>query len=83
MEHVKIDPTGKIYLPKIVRKKIDVKSKYLVVILPDGDVILHKIRKSKNPIRDFQKAWSIDKDIGRAREDILKEALKLAGDRGD
>ena len=83
MEHVKIDPTGKIYLPKVVRKKIDVKSKFIIIILPDGDLILHKIKRSKNPLRDFQKAWSISKDVRQARKEILNEAVELAGDRGD
>ncbi|UCH89586.1 MAG: hypothetical protein JSV49_02760 [Thermoplasmata archaeon] len=83
MEFIKIDQTGKIYLPKVIRNKIDTRSKYLVITLPDGDVILHKIKRSKNPIRDFQKAWSTGKDIAEIRKDILDEAVKLAGERGD
>ncbi len=83
MDVVSIDQTGKIYLPTIVRKKIDTKCKYLVITLPDGDVILHKIKRSKNPLIDFQRAWSTTQDLSKARQDILDEALKLAGKRGD
>ena len=83
MEYIKIDPTGKIYLPKVLRNKIDVNSRYLVIILPDGDVILHKIKRTKNPVSEFQRAWSTAKEIEQVRKDILKEAVKLAGERGD
>ena len=82
LEFIKIDQTGKIYLPKIIRDKIDTKSKYLIITLPDGDVILHKIRRSKNPVRDFQRSWSTVKDISQVRKEILAEAIKLAGERG-
>ena len=83
MEFIKIDQTGKIYLPKIIRDKIDTKSKYLIITLSDGDVILHKIKRSKNPLRDFQRLWSTVKDISQVRKEILAEAIKLAGKRGD
>ena len=83
LEFIKIDQTGKIYLPKIIRDKIDTKSKYLIITLPDGDVILHKIKRSKNPLRDFQKSWSTVKDISKVRKEIMAEAIKLAGERGD
>jgi hypothetical protein len=46
-------------------------------------MILHKITKSKNPILDFQRAWSTTKDLSKARKEILDEAMKLAGKRGD
>jgi len=82
LEFIKIDQTGKIYLPKIIRDKIDTKSKYLIITLPDGDVILHKIRRSKNPLRDFQRSWTTVKDISQVRKEILAEAIKLAGERG-
>ena len=83
LEFIKIDQTGKIYLPKIIRDKIDTKSKYLIITLPDGDVILHKITRSKNPLRDFQRSWSTINDISQVRKEILAEAIKLAGERGD
>jgi hypothetical protein len=67
MEVISIDQTGKIYLPAIVRKKIDTKSKYLVITLPDGDVMLHKIRRLNDPIKDFQRAWSTSRELSEAR----------------
>jgi bifunctional DNA-binding transcriptional regulator/antitoxin component of YhaV-PrlF toxin-antitoxin module len=83
LEFIKIDQTGKIYLPKIIRDRIDTKCKYLIITLPDGDVILHKIKKSKNPLREFQRLWSSTKDISQIRKEISDEAEKLAGKRGD
>jgi hypothetical protein len=83
MELVSIDQTGNIYLLAVVRKKIDTKSNYLVITLPDGDVILHKIKGSKNPVHDFQRAWSTSRDLIDARQKILDEPLELAGKRGD
>jgi bifunctional DNA-binding transcriptional regulator/antitoxin component of YhaV-PrlF toxin-antitoxin module len=79
METVTFDPTGKIYVPKSVREKIDVDSEYIIVSLPDGDIILHRVKTGKDPIKDFQKSWRISKSISKVREEILKEALKLAG----
>jgi len=79
METVSIDSTGKIYMPKSVRKRINVKSKYLVLVLPDGDVILHRIKKSKNALKDFQKTWRITKEIAQVKKEIMEEAMKLAG----
>ncbi len=83
LEFIKIDQTGKIYLPKIIRNKIDTKSKYLIITLPDGDMILHRIKKSKNPLRDFQRSWTTVKNISQVRKEILTEAIRLAGSRGD
>lgn len=83
MDYVSIDPTGKIYLPSLIRKKIDVKSKYLVIVLPDGDVILHQISRSRDPLRDFQKIWSSEKGPDKIRKTILEEAIKQADISGD
>lgn len=80
MAYVSIDKSWKVYLPKFVRERIDRKSKYLVLTLPDGDVILHKIKKSKDPLKDFQKTWKITKSISEVRKEILKEAMKSAGE---
>ena len=80
MAYVSIDKSWKIYLPKFVRERIDKKAKYLVLILPDGDVILHMVKKSKDPLKDFQKTWKITKSISTVREEILKEAMKSAGE---
>lgn len=79
MEMVTFDPTGKIYIPKSIREKIDIKSRYLIITLPDGDIILHRVKKGKDPIKDFQKCWRMTKPTSKVREYILKEALKLAG----
>lgn len=79
MEVVSFDQTGKIYFPKSVRENIDVNSRYIIISLPDGDIILHRIKRGEDPIKEFQRCWRISKPISKVREEILKEALELAG----
>ncbi len=80
MEYVRLDKTGKIYLPKTVRSKIDIESKYIVLTLPDGDIVLHRIRESEDPLKDFQSFVIIKKSLSNVKKDVLKEALAEAGE---
>ena len=80
MEYVTLDKTGKIYLPKAVRNKMDAKSKYTVLVLPDGDIVLHKTKESEIPLKEFQSIGMIKKSVSKVKEEILKEALIEAGE---
>lgn len=80
MEHVKLDKTGKIYLPKAVRSKMNVESKYIVLTLPDGDIVLHRIKESEDPLKDFKSFGTIKKPLSDVKKEILKEALAEAGE---
>ncbi|ATZ60797.2 MAG: hypothetical protein BME93_01225 [Methanosarcinales archaeon Met12] len=79
MEYVALDKTGKIYLPKAVRSRMDARSKYTILVLPDGDIVLHKAKESKNPLKEFQSIGRIEKPISEVKKEILKEALIEAG----
>ncbi|MDI6887335.1 MAG: AbrB/MazE/SpoVT family DNA-binding domain-containing protein [Candidatus Thermoplasmatota archaeon] len=83
MEYVTVDKTGKIYLPKAVRSTLDTKSKYLVITLPDGDVVLHRIKSSKSPLKEFQTVWRHAKSLSKVRAEILGEAMRLVKKSGD
>ncbi len=74
MNYVRLDKTGKIYLPKNIRTKME--GDYIPIVLPDNDIILHKIKKSKNPLKIFQKLPKVDEDIKTAKKKILKQALE-------
>jgi len=80
MEYVRLDKTGKIYLPKAVRSKIDVESKYIALSLPDGDIVLHRIKESEDPLKDFQSYGTIKKPLSDVKKDILEEALAEVGE---
>ncbi len=71
-----MDKTGKMYIPKDVRSKMDVDSKYIVLTLPDGDIVLHRMRETK----DVQSFATIKKPISDVKRDILKEALAEASE---
>lgn len=80
MEYVRLDKTGKIYLPKAVRNKMGAGSKYVVLTLPDGDIVLHRTKESEDPLKDFQSYATIKKPLPDVKKDILKEALAEAGE---
>lgn len=80
MEYVRLDKTGKIYLPKAVRSKMDVESKYIVLTLPDDDIVLHRIKEFEEPLKDFQSYGTIKKSLSDVKKDILNEALAEAGE---
>lgn len=76
-----MDKTGKMYIPKAARSKMDVDSKYIVLTLPDGDIVLHRMREAKDTLKDFQSFATIKKPILGVKRDILKEALAEAVNR--
>ncbi len=75
MTYVTIDKTGKIYIPKDVRKNMGYK-RYWILPLPDGDIVLRPMKKSKDILKDFEKLYDIKTSIPKARKEILAEALK-------
>ena len=78
MQTISIDKSGKIYLPKVIRKKIKEKS-YAVAVLPDGTIMLHKLKQIKDPkkaLKEFQKLPKIKKPISKIKEEILEEAKR-------
>lgn len=77
METVMLDKTGKIYFPKEERKKMEGK-KYVILGLPDGDVVLHELKKSKDPLKEYAGFFKTKKTIKQLREDALEQAYKDA-----
>ncbi|MEW6294718.1 MAG: hypothetical protein AB1467_00280 [Candidatus Diapherotrites archaeon] len=78
MVYVNLDKLGKIYFPKILRKKMKSKE-FIALVLPDGDIVLHKLEKSKDPLKEFQKLPKISKSLKQVRKEILEEAMKEVG----
>lgn len=79
MTYVTINKTGKIYIPKDVRKNMRYK-RYWILSLPDGDIVLRPMKKSKNVLKDFEKLYDIKTSIPKAKKEILDEAMKSAGE---
>jgi len=78
MQTITIDKSGKIYLPKIIRDKIKERS-YAVAVLPDGTIMLHKLKRLKDPqkaLKEFQKLPKAKKSISRIKKEIEKEAYR-------
>lgn len=78
MQTISIDKSGKIYLPKAIRDKIREKS-YTVTVLPDGTIMLHKLKQIKDPkaaLREFQKLPKITKSISKIKKEIEGEAFR-------
>ena len=78
MQTISIDKSGKIYLPKLIRKKIKEKF-YTVAVLPDGTIMLHKLKQIKDPkkaLKEFQKLPKVRKPISKIKEEILEEAKR-------
>ena len=78
MQTITIDKSGKIYLPKIIRDKIKERS-YAVAVLPDGTIMLHKLKRLKDPhkaLKEFQKLPKVKKSIARIKKEIEKEAYR-------
>ena len=78
METVSVDKSGKIYLPKIIRDKIKDRS-FAVAVLPDGTIMLHKLKQIKDPekaLKEFQKLPKVTKSISKIKKEIEGEALK-------
>jgi len=78
VQTISIDKSGKIYLPKIVREKIKERS-YAVAVLPDGTIMLHKMKQTKDPekaLREFQKLPKVTKPISKIKKEIEGEALR-------
>ena len=78
MQTVSIDKSGKIYLPKIIRDKIK-EHFYAVAVLPDGTIMLHKIKQIKDPekaLKEFQKLPKVKKPISKIKREIQLEAFR-------
>lgn len=72
---VTIDKTGKIYLPKEVREKIEGKE-YIVSVLPDGEIRLHQWTKPKDALKKFGKLIKSDKPVRKIKKEILETAME-------
>ena len=81
MQTISIDKSGKIYLPKVIRDKIKERS-YAVAVLPDGTIMLHKLKQIKDPkkaLKEFQKLSKVTKPISRIKKEIEEEASGSVG----
>ena len=73
MTTVKVDTSGKIYLPKKVREKLAT-GEYVIVPMPNGDIILHKARKYT--LKELQAKFVVTKPLKKVKEEILEEATR-------
>jgi len=78
MRTITIDKSGKIYLPKVIREKIKERT-YTVAVLPDGTIMLHKMKQIGDPeraLKQFQKLPQATKPIPQIKKEIEDEALR-------
>ena len=73
MTTVKVDTSGKIYLPKKVREKLTT-GEYAIIPMPNGDIILHKARKYT--LKELQAKFVVTKPLKKVKEEILEEATR-------
>lgn len=75
-EYVTMDKTRKIYIPAAYEKRFKGK-RFVVLTMPDGDIILHPIRHSKNPLDDFRQAMGPARGtLKRIKREILETAME-------
>ncbi len=73
MQTVELDKTGKIYVPKEIQQKMSGKE-YYILVMPDGNVILHKVTKVKNPLKTFSGILKTKKSISQLRAEARQTA---------
>ena len=73
MISVKVDTSGKIYLPKKVMEKIAT-GEYVIIPMPDGDIVLRRVKKYT--IKEAQSMFKVTKSLRKVREEIAEEAAK-------
>ena len=75
-EYVSMDRTRKIYIPALLEKKFKGK-KFIVIPMPDGDMIFHPIQKSKDPLSHFQEVMGpVKKSLKETKREILETAME-------
>ena len=75
-DFVELDKARKIYIPASKEEYFKGK-KFVILKMPDGDVIFHPIKTSKTPLADFQKSMGvIKKDLKTVKKEILETASK-------
>ncbi len=78
MQTVTIDKSGKVYLPKEIREKVQT-NEYHVVVLPDGTMVFHQVKKYKTPeeaLRAFQKLHKTTKPLKQIKKEIEEQAMR-------
>lgn len=69
-KYVTVDVSGKLYLPASVRQGMEDK-KYLVLKLPNGDVILHPLKKGGMPLEKLRKTLGpVKGDLKKIKQEI-------------
>lgn len=69
-KYVTIDESGKLYLPVAVREGMEDK-KYLVLKLPNGDIVLHPLRKHGTPLQRLRET------LGPVKGDLKKIKMEI------
>lgn len=73
-EYVSMDKARKIYIPAMLEEEFKGK-KFIVLTMPDGDIILHPVKESKEPLEELRKIFKHEK---RSVREIKKEILETA-----
>lgn len=75
-DYIQMDKTRKIYIPTALEKEFEGR-KFVVLPMPDGDIVLHPVKASKDPLKDFQKALGpVKGDPKQIKKEILKTAME-------
>lgn len=73
---VEMDSARKIYIPSPLEKQFAGK-RFKVLIMPDGDIILHPISRSKDPLKTFRKVLGpLRKTVKETKKEILESAME-------
>ena len=75
-EYVSMDNARKIYIPSTLENEFKGK-RYIVIPMPNGDVILHPIETSENPLKELRKIFKNEKrPIKQIKKEILETAIE-------
>ncbi len=73
-EYVSMDKARKIYVPSALEDEFK-GNKYLIIPMPNGDIVFHPVKKSKEPLKELRKIFRHEK---RSIKEIKKEILETA-----
>ncbi len=75
-EYVNMDNARKIYIPASLESEFKDKN-FIVLPMPDGDIVFHPISDSKNPLKKLRELFRHEKrPVKEIKKEILESALK-------
>lgn len=75
-EYVSMDKARKMYIPADLESKFRGK-KFMVLTMPNGDIILHPVKKFKDSLQRFREVMGpIKGDLKKVKQEILETAME-------